>query len=74
MDHPNIARILDGGISESGSPYFLMELVKGVPITEFCDARKLTPKQRLELFIPAPSQRVNYEYAMKYRGLWVGCP
>ena len=52
MDHPNIARILDGGISETGSPYFVMELVKGVPITEFCDARKLTPKQRLELFIP----------------------
>lgn len=52
MDHPNIARILDGGISETGSPYFVMELVKGVPITEFCDARKLSPKQRLELFIP----------------------
>ena len=52
MDHPNIARILDGGISETGSPFFVMELVKGVPITEFCDARKLSPKQRLELFIP----------------------
>ncbi|MFO0935553.1 MAG: serine/threonine-protein kinase [Gemmataceae bacterium] len=52
MDHPNIAKILDGGVSETGSPYFVMELVKGVPITEFCDARKLTPKQRLELFVP----------------------
>jgi serine/threonine protein kinase/WD40 repeat protein len=52
MDHPNIARILDGGVTEAGSPFFVMELVKGVPITEFCDARKLTPKQRLELFVP----------------------
>ncbi len=51
MDHPNIAKILDGGISESGSPYFVMELVKGVPITEYCDAKKLSPKERLELFI-----------------------
>ena len=52
MDHPNIARILDGGVTEAGSPFFVMELVKGVPITEFCDARKMTPKQRLELFVP----------------------
>ena len=52
MDHPNIARILDGGVTEAGSPFFVMELVKGTPITEFCDARKLTPKQRLELFVP----------------------
>ena len=52
MDHPNIARILDGGITEAGAPFFVMELVKGVPITAFCDARKLTPQQRLALFIP----------------------
>ena len=52
MDHPNIAGILDGGITDTGSPYFVMELVKGVPITEYCDARKLTPQQRLKLFIP----------------------
>ena len=51
-DHPNIARILDGGVTEAGSPYFVMELVKGTPITEFCDARRLTPRQRLELFVP----------------------
>ncbi len=51
MDHPNIARILDGGIAETGSPYFVMELVKGVPITEYCDSKKLTLKQRLELFV-----------------------
>jgi serine/threonine protein kinase len=52
MDHPNIARIFDGGITESGSPFFVMELVQGEPITTFCDERRMTPEQRLELFIP----------------------
>src|SRR5262245_45679300 len=52
MDHPNIAKILDGGATPSGRPYFVMELVKGVPITEFCDQHHLTPRQRLELFVP----------------------
>ncbi|MEZ6141227.1 MAG: protein kinase [Zavarzinella sp.] len=52
MDHPNIAKVLDGGLHEN-RPYFVMELVKGVPITEYCDQRKLTPHQRLELFIQA---------------------
>jgi serine/threonine protein kinase/WD40 repeat protein len=52
MDHPNIARVLDGGTTESGRPYFVMELVKGIPITEFCDQNRLTPRERLELFIP----------------------
>ncbi|HUR52982.1 MAG TPA: serine/threonine-protein kinase, partial [Gemmataceae bacterium] len=52
MDHPNIARVLDAGTTESGRPFFVMELVKGVPITQFCDERKLTPRQRLELFVP----------------------
>ena len=52
MDHPNIAKVLDAGTTESGRPYFAMELVKGTPITEFCDARKLSPRQRLELFVP----------------------
>jgi serine/threonine protein kinase len=52
MDHPNIARVLDAGTTEAGSPYFVMELVKGVPITRFCDERHLTPRQRLELFVP----------------------
>jgi eukaryotic-like serine/threonine-protein kinase len=51
MDHPNIAKVLDGGLHEY-RPFFVMELVKGVPITDFCDARKLTPKERLELFVP----------------------
>jgi non-specific serine/threonine protein kinase/serine/threonine-protein kinase len=52
MDHPNIAKVLDAGQTADGRPFFVMELVKGTPITEFADARKLTPKQRLELFVP----------------------
>src|SRR6266508_3100006 len=45
MDHPNIAKVLDGGAAPDGRPFFVMELVKGVPITRFCDSRKLTPRQ-----------------------------
>jgi WD40 repeat protein/serine/threonine protein kinase len=52
MDHPNIAKVLDAGTTPDGRPFFVMELVKGTPITDFCDARRLTPKQRLELFVP----------------------
>jgi len=52
MDHPNIAKVLDAGTTDGGRPYFVMELVKGLPITKFCDERKLTPRQRLELFVP----------------------
>ncbi len=52
MDHPNIAKILDGGLSESGAPYFVMELVKGTPLTEYCDAKKLNLSERLKLFVP----------------------
>src|SRR5438874_2774254 len=52
MDHPNIARVFDAGATDSGRPFFVMELIKGVPITEFCDTRKLTLRQRLELFVP----------------------
>src|SRR5215468_2376601 len=52
MDHPNIARVLDAGTTDGGRPFFVMELVKGQPITKFCDERKLTPRQRLELFVP----------------------
>jgi eukaryotic-like serine/threonine-protein kinase len=51
MDHPNIAQVHDGGATPSGRPYFVMELVKGVPITEFCDQNQLTPNQRLQLFV-----------------------
>jgi WD40 repeat protein len=51
MDHSNIAKVFDGGATQSGRPYFVMELVKGVPITDFCDQNHLTPRQRLELFL-----------------------
>lgn len=51
MDHPNIAKVFDGGATNSGRPFFVMELVKGVPLTSFCDLNHLAPRQRLELFI-----------------------
>jgi serine/threonine protein kinase len=51
MDHPNIAQVLDAGAADSGRPYFVMELVKGAPITEFCDQNRLAPAARLRLFI-----------------------
>ena len=50
MEHPNIARVLDAGATESGRSYFVMELVRGIPITEYCDQVKATPRERLELF------------------------
>ena len=50
MDHPNIARVFDGGATDGGRPYFVMELVKGVPITEYCDKNELSTEQRLKLF------------------------
>jgi tetratricopeptide (TPR) repeat protein len=50
MDHPNIAKVLDGGVTPGGRPYFVMELIKGVPITEYCDEAQLDTPQRLELF------------------------
>jgi serine/threonine protein kinase/Flp pilus assembly protein TadD len=52
MDHPNIAQVFDGGETVSGRPYFVMELVKGIPINDFCDQSQLTPRERLELFVP----------------------
>src|SRR5947208_832211 len=58
MDHPNIGKVLDAGATPPdcpgcpATPFFVMELVKGVPITKFCDDRRLTPRQRLELFVP----------------------
>jgi serine/threonine protein kinase/tetratricopeptide (TPR) repeat protein len=52
MDHANIARVLDAGTTGAGRPYFVMDFVKGVPITRYCDEHHLTPRQRLELFIP----------------------
>jgi eukaryotic-like serine/threonine-protein kinase len=52
MDHPNIARVLDAGMTESGRPYFVMDLVKGVPITKYCDDKQLPLRARLELMLP----------------------
>lgn len=52
MDHPNIARVLDAGTTATGRPYFVMELVQGIPITRYCDEQRLTPRERLTLFLP----------------------
>jgi hypothetical protein len=51
MDHPNIARVLDGGTTEAGRPFFVMELVRGVPLTDYCDGARLSIARRLELFV-----------------------
>ena len=52
MSHPGIAKVLDAGVSEEGRPYFAMELVRGLPITEYCDAHRLGTRERLALFLP----------------------
>jgi eukaryotic-like serine/threonine-protein kinase len=51
MDHPNIAKVYDAGVTSGGRPYFVMELVRGVPITQYCEGQQLSIPQRLELFI-----------------------
>ena len=61
MDHPNIARIYDGGLTPAGQPFFVMELVHGVPLTEYCDRQRLTVKARLELFV-AVCQAVQHAH------------
>ena len=52
MDHPHIARVLDGGVTERGRPFFVMEYIKGLPLTEYCDKAQLSLRERLQLFIP----------------------
>ena len=52
MDHPNIAKVFEAGATDTGRPFFVMELVKGVRITTYCDEQHLTPRERLELFVP----------------------
>ena len=51
MDHPNIAKVLDAGLTDTGRPYFVMEMVQGVPITEFCEKNRLSAQERIKLFI-----------------------
>jgi serine/threonine protein kinase len=51
MDHPNIAKVLDAGTTETGRPFFVMELVRGIRITDYCDQNQLSTKERLDLFI-----------------------
>jgi serine/threonine protein kinase len=51
MDHPNIAKVLDAGTTDAGRPFFVMELVKGIPLTQFCDEHKLPVLDRLNLFL-----------------------
>src|SRR5512147_1846252 len=51
MDHPNIARVFDGGATENGRPYFVLELVRGLKITEYCDENNLSTEERLNLFV-----------------------
>src|SRR5262249_5548746 len=61
MDHPNIARVLDGGTADPGRPYFVMDLVKGEPITHYCDEHHLTLRQRLALLRPVcPSVQLSH--------------
>jgi WD40 repeat protein/serine/threonine protein kinase len=62
MDHPNIARVLDAGATANGRPYFVMELVKGIPINEYCDQQQLTARDRLELFLSV-CQAVQHAHA-----------
>src|SRR5881409_3692162 len=52
MDHPHIARVFDGGATDSGRPFFVMELVRGIPVTRYCDELRLDPRARLALFVP----------------------
>jgi non-specific serine/threonine protein kinase/serine/threonine-protein kinase len=51
MDHPNIARIFDAGATAKGRPYFVMEYIEGAPITQYCDRKRMTTKERLALFL-----------------------
>ena len=63
MDHPNIAKVLDAGSTETGRPYFVMELVKGIAITDFCDQRLLDTRARLELFMTVWNGVAQFDFA-----------
>jgi hypothetical protein len=76
MDHPNIAKVLDGGATEAGRPYFVMELVRGIKITEYCDEAKLSTRERLDLFIKVcqaiqhAHQRASFTETSSPRTFW----
>ena len=77
MDHPNIAKVLDAGMTDQGRPYFVMELVKGVPITEYCDEQHLPVRERLKLFVAGlpggaarPSERASSTAISSRRTCW----
>jgi hypothetical protein len=57
MDHPSIAKVLDAGMDETGHPYFAMELIKGIPITKYCDEAKLSPQKRIECCVSGRPQQ-----------------
>lgn len=70
MDHPNIVKVLDAGATESGRPYSVMELVRGVPITEYCDHNRLTVHERLKLFIQVSrATQYAHEKGVMHEGL-----
>jgi eukaryotic-like serine/threonine-protein kinase len=70
LDHPNIAKLLDGGRTPQGQPYFVMEYVPGVPITDYCDAKKLKVQERVELFIQVcEGVRYAHQNAIIHRDL-----
>lgn len=61
MDHPSIAKVLDAGTTQAGGPYFVMELVAGIPVTEYCDRKRLSTRERLELFV-ATCQAIHHAH------------
>src|SRR5205085_963688 len=61
LDHPNICKLLDGGVTEDGLPYFVMEYLQGTPIKEYCDEHKLSVPERLQLFMQVCSA-VEYSH------------
>ena len=71
LDHPNIARLLDGGATEEGVPYFVMELVEGQPIDKYCDSHKLGIPARLQLFLQVCSAlEYAHQHQIIHRDIW----